>query len=152
MAFTATSASAADRAPTGSAVHDPMIRRDRRRLLLASVLALVGSVTPWVDTAFGNLGGLAGGGLWTLYAAAIGLAGTGWRRPRALAVHAAILAVPAVLLPVWQVARLVPLGGFGRGWMPGFGLVAVFGGGVIAAAIALGRIPRRSAGGADGSG
>ena len=109
----------------------------KKTLALAVVLVTVGSLTPWIDTAFGNLGGIYGGGLWTLYAAAIGLAGLFLKRPRVVAVHALVLAAPALVLPVWQIARLVPLGGLGTGWTPGFGLVAVFGGGVLALRTAM---------------
>lgn len=99
---------------------------------MAALLIVVGSLTPWVDTAFGDLRGLAGGGLWTLYATAFGIAAAIIRRPRLAAGHALAMAVPAVILPLWQVARLLPLGGFGTGWVPGFGMIAVLGGGVIA--------------------
>ena len=109
----------------------------KKTLALAVVLVSVGSLTPWVDTAFGNLNGIAGGGLWTLYAAAIGLAGLFLKRPRIVGLHALVLAAPALVIPIWQFARLVPLGGFGTGWTPGFGLIAVFGGGVLALRTAM---------------
>jgi hypothetical protein len=101
--------------------------------LLAVALIVVGSLTPWVDTAFGNMNGIYGGGMWTLYAGAIGLAGTMWKRPRVNAAHAALMALPALALPLWQLVRLLPLGGLGSGWTPGFGMVAVFGGGIVSA-------------------
>ena len=104
----------------------------RSPLLVAVGLIVVGSLTPWIDTSFGNLTGLAGGGLWTLYAAAFGVAAAIIRAPRVAGVHALLMGVTALALPLWQLASLLPLGGFGRGWMPGFGLVAVLGGGVLA--------------------
>jgi S1-C subfamily serine protease len=113
----------------------PRVRRTP--LLVAVGLVVVGSLAPWIDTAFGTLSGLSGGGLWTLYAAAFGIAAMVLRRPRLAGINALVMAVPAIALPVWQLARVLPLGGFGNGWMPGFGLVAVLGGGVLALRIGL---------------
>ncbi len=104
----------------------------RAPLLAAVAFVGVGSFLPWIDTAFGTLDGLAGAGLWTLYAAAFGVAALVIRAPRLAGAHALAMAVPAILLPLWQVVVLLPLGGFGSGWTPGVGLVAVFGGGVLA--------------------
>ena len=117
-------------------------RAGRAPLLVAAGLIVVGSLTPWVTTAFGTMSGLAGGGLWTLYTAAFGIAATIVSAPRVAGVHALLMGVPAIVLPLWQLVRLLPLGGFGQGWTPGFGLVAVLGGGVLAVRTAL-RLLRR---------
>jgi hypothetical protein len=107
-----------------------------RRLLGAALLVLFGAFLPWVATAAGNVAGVRGAGLWTLYAAALGIAGAIIRSPMVAAVHAAVLAVVAVALPTWQVLHLAGLVGF-SGWMPGPGLVLTLGGGVLAGSAAL---------------
>ncbi|HEX6249015.1 MAG TPA: hypothetical protein VFZ64_14175, partial [Nocardioidaceae bacterium] len=75
-------------------------------------------------------------GLWTMYAAALGIAGAIVRSPRIAGIHAALLAVVAVALPVWQLVHLFRLVGF-AGWRPGAGLVLTLGGGVLAGYAAL---------------
>lgn len=103
---------------------------------------MFGAFLPWVMTAVGNASGARGAGLYAFYAAVLGIAGAIVRKPRWAAAHAAVLALVAVVLPVWQVVHLAGLVGF-SGWMPGPGLVLVFGGGVLAgsAALALFRTP-----------
>ncbi len=118
-----------------------------RRLLGAAVLILVGAFLPWLSTGVGNVSGVAGAGLWTMYAALLGLAGAAWRSPRIAAIHAAVLAAVAVPLSLWQVVHVVGLVGFG-GWMPGPGLVMTFGGGILAGAAAV-TLFRESQAGAD---
>ena len=105
-------------------------------LLVAAITIVVGSLTTWVDTAFGSVSGIAGGGVWTLYAAVLALAGSMVRRRRLVVVHAVVVAVVALGIPAWQVVRLLSLGGLGRGWLPGMGLVLVLGGGALAASVA----------------
>ncbi|WP_300007527.1 hypothetical protein [Pseudonocardia sp.] len=107
-----------------------------RRLLLAALLILVGAFLPWLATGAGNVSGVRGAGLWTMYAAVLGLAGAAVRSPRLAALHAAVLAVVALALPLWQVVHLVGLVGF-AGWVPGPGLVMTVGGGVLAGSVAL---------------
>ena len=107
-----------------------------RRLLGAALLVLFGAFLPWVSTAAGNVSGVRGAGLWTMYAAALGIAGAIIRSPRWAAVHAAVLAAVAVVLPLWQVLHLAGLVGF-AGWLPGPGLVLTLGGGVLAGAAAV---------------
>jgi len=106
-----------------------------RRLLGAALLVLVGAFLPWLATGVGNVSGVRGAGLWTMYAAVLGLAGAAIRSPRLAALHAAVLAVVAIALPLWQVVHLVGLVGF-AGWMPGPGLVMTLGGGVLAGSAA----------------
>lgn len=100
-------------------------------LLGASVMILVGAFLPWVYTGAGNIAGVRGAGLWTLYAAFLGIAGAIIRSRRLAGIQAALLAVVATALPVWQVLHLATKVGF-AGWMPGAGLVLTFGGGVLA--------------------
>lgn len=107
-----------------------------RRLLLAALLILVGAFLPWLATGAGNVSGVRGAGLWTMYAAVLGLAGAAVRSPRIAALHAAVLAVVALALPLWQVMHLVGLVGF-AGWVPGPGLVMTVGGGILAGSAAL---------------
>ncbi|MCX6464208.1 MAG: hypothetical protein NTW05_11545 [Pseudonocardiales bacterium] len=106
-----------------------------RRLLVAALLILVGAFLPWLATGAGNVSGVRGAGLWTMYAAVLGVAGALVRSPRSAAIHAAVLAVVALVLPLWQVVHLVGLVGF-AGWIPGPGLVMTAGGGVLAASAA----------------
>ena len=70
-----------------------------------------------------------------MYAAVLGLAGAIIKKPRLAAAHAAVLAVVATGLALWQVVHLLTLVGF-EGWMPGPGLVLTIGGGVLAATAA----------------
>jgi hypothetical protein len=114
----------------------------RKRLGLAVAMVMFGSFMPWVSTALGNLSGARGPGLWTFYAAMLGLAGVLLPLRRLGALQAAILAAVAVALPAWQLVRIISTVGTG-GWMPGPGMVLVFGGGVLAgvAAVQLYRQP-----------
>lgn len=98
-------------------------------------MVLFGSFLPWIDTAVGSVSGARGAGLWTFYAAMLGLAGALIPLRRVAAVQAAIFAVVAVLVPTWQVVHLLSLVGT-DGWVPGPGLVLVLGGGVLAAVAA----------------
>jgi len=100
-------------------------------------MVLVGSFLPWLFTGVGALSGGRGPGLWTAYAAILGLAAIFMPWRRVAGVHAAVVALVALALPVWQLVHVVSLVGFG-GWFPGPGLVVVLGGGVVAAAAARG--------------
>jgi hypothetical protein len=106
------------------------------RLLGAALLILIGAFLPWLATGVGNVSGVRGAGLWTMYAAVLGLAGAAIRSHQLAALHAAVLAVVAIALPLWQVVHLVSLVGF-TGWVPGPGLVMTVGGGVLAGSAAL---------------
>ena len=114
-----------------------------RRLLGAALLVLFGAFLPWIATAAGNVSGVRGPGLWTMYAAVLGIAGAIIRSHTLAAVHAAVLAVVAIALPTWQVLHLAGLVGF-AGWAPGPGLVMTLGGGALAgsAAVSLFRASR----------
>jgi hypothetical protein len=103
----------------------------RKALGGAVLMVMLGSFLPWVDTAAGSVSGARGAGLWTFYAAMLGLAGALVPARRVAAVQAGLLGLVAVALPLWQVVHLLRLVGT-EGWMPGPGLVLVLGGGVLA--------------------
>ena len=92
----------------------------------------LGAFLPWVYTGVGAVSGARGAGLWVFYAATLGLAGALVPFRTLAAVQAAVLAVAAVGLAVWQVGHLFSLVGL-QGWLPGPGLVLVLGGGLLAA-------------------
>lgn len=125
---------------TSSAARRRAPRRSRasRHLLGASLMVLVGAFLPWVYTPAGNIVGVRGAGLWTMYAAVLGVAGAIIRRHRLAALHAGLLALIATALPLWQLVHLLSKVGF-AGWVPGAGLVLTLGGGVLAgfAAVSL---------------
>ncbi|NHA69904.1 hypothetical protein [Phycicoccus flavus] len=108
----------------------------RKRLLLASGIALLGAFLPWLYTGVGTVNGARGAGLWVAYAAFFALAGALLPKRRLSAFQGAVLAVVAAALSVWQVVHLASLVGF-AGWMPGPGLVMSFGAGVLAGVAAL---------------
>lgn len=115
----------------------------RKRLGLAVLMVLIGSFLPWLDTALGSVSGARGPGLWTFYAAMLGLAGALIPHRRAGGIQAALMSVVCVVLPVWQLSRALRLLGT-SGWLPGPGLVLVFGGGVLAGSCAWRLLSRRS--------
>lgn len=120
-----------------SAARPRAARRSRSSLHLlgGSLMVLVGAFLPWISSGAGNFLGIRGAGLWTLYASFLGIAGAIIRPPKVVAVHAAILALVAIALPVWQLVHMLSLVGL-AGWVPGAGLVLTVGGGVIAAVAA----------------
>lgn len=115
----------------------------KKHLLGASAMVLVGAFLPWVSTGAGNIAGIRGAGMWTMYAAVLGIAGVIIRSPALAAVHAGLLGVVATALPLWQVVHLLSIVGL-TGWIPGVGLVLTLGGGVVAgfAAVTLFRTAR----------
>lgn len=110
----------------------PYLGQPQKLLLLAVPLCLFGSFLPWADTAFGTYGGLAGGGIWTLYAGVAGIPGVIVKRRLVGMAHALIMGAVATAIPAWQLLRLLQLGGIGRAWLPGVGLVMVLGAGIMA--------------------
>lgn len=111
----------------------PYVGRGQRRMLIASVIVIVGSVLPWVDTVAGVFLGVEGAGLWTLAAGGIGLAGGVLRRRRLVIAHAVVVAVVPLVLATWQLMRLLGLCG-GGACVPGIGLGLVLFGGILAIA------------------
>lgn len=104
----------------------------RGKLFGAVAMVAIGSFMPWIDTAAGQVSGAGGAGLWTFYAALLGLAAALVPIRTLRLVQGAVFAVVAVGLPVWQVVHLLSLVGT-SGWLPGPGLVLVVGGGCLAA-------------------
>lgn len=120
---------------TARATHPSRVVRKpqgQRRLAGAATLVIIGSFLPWVSTAVGNFSGARGAGLWTFYAAMLGLAGAIIPLRKVAIAQGALMAAAAIVLPLWQVWHLLRLTGV-TGWLPGPGLVVVFGGGVLAA-------------------
>lgn len=119
-------------APTSSVPTRGVPVPGRRQLLGAVALVAFGSMIPWLMTGVGSISGLRGAGLWTFYAAMLGLAGALVPHRTLRLVQGSVMAVVALVLPVWQVVHVLTLVGTG-GWWPGPGLVLVFAGGVVAA-------------------
>ncbi|HZI98133.1 MAG TPA: hypothetical protein VFD41_11490 [Actinomycetales bacterium] len=114
----------------------PPLGAGQKPLLGASAMVIVGAFLPWLYTnAVGPVSALAGAGVWAFYAGTLGFAGAlvPWRA--AAVVQAAVMAVAAVGLTLWQLVHLWSLVGFG-GWLPGPGLVLVLGGGLLAGSAA----------------
>lgn len=112
----------------------PYQGRPQRRLIVAALLVLIGAVTPWVDTVAGNVLGVAGGGIHTLAAGGIGLAGACFRRRGVVLAHAAVLAAVPLVIGTWQLVRLIAVGCDFRVCAPSFGLLLTVAGGAVAAA------------------
>jgi hypothetical protein len=104
----------------------------RRQLAGAVAMIVLGSFMPWISTALGSVSGARGPGLWTFYAAMIGLAACLVPLRRLAIAQGALMALVAIALPVWQLVHVWSLVGT-EGWLPGPGLVLVLGGGVLAA-------------------
>lgn len=94
-------------------------------------MVALGSFMPWIDTGVGSVSGARGAGLWTFYAAMLGLAGALVPQRGLRIAQASVFSLVAVALPVWQLVHLLTLVGT-EGWRPGPGLVLVLGGGVLA--------------------
>ena len=118
----------------------------QRRLLLASLLLIFGGWLPWLYTGVGTISGARGAGLWVFYAGLLALAGglLGPRWATLSLVQGALVAVVAMVLPLWQVVRMLSLVGT-QGWLPGPGLVMSFFGGVLCAIAAKDLLASRSA-------
>lgn len=109
-------------------------------LLVAALVTVVASFLPWIATPFGQVA-IVGAGpvvrnapLITLYAGFLALPGAAWRSGRIVLVHALVLAVPAVILPLAQLGwALRRLPGLGSAWVPGPGMVLVAISGAVAA-------------------
>lgn len=122
---------------TGARARWPYAGPAQGRLLLASLGIGLGSFLPWVDTAVGSFTGMAGPGVWSLYAAVLGVAGALVRRHRLAAAHAAVAGAVAVALPVWQGLRLLSIC-TGGACLPAPGLLLV----LLAGGVALAQVRR----------
>jgi hypothetical protein len=120
-------------------------------LLLAGLVTMAASFLPWISTPFGAMGVRGAGPIVenasyvTLYAGFLATPGAVWRQARVVMIHAIVLAVPAVILPLVQLGwGLANLPALGAAWVPGPGMVLVLVSGLVAvwSAIRLGRGPR----------
>ncbi len=110
----------------------PYVGVGQKRLLFAALATIAGSILPWLDTAFGTFYGLQTFGLWSFYVGFFGLGGAfmPWRK---VAIgHGVVLSLGAVGAPAYQLVHMLRFGGFGRAWLPGWGLVIVAAAGVAA--------------------
>ena len=115
----------------------PYLGRPQVLLLIASLVTMVASFLPWLDTAFGSTNGSAVGGLYTFYAGLVALPGAFLRRRRVVVGHALILAVVGIAVPAWRLTwALGRLPALGEAWLPGSGLVLVAISGGVAAYVA----------------
>lgn len=125
----------------------PYLGRSQIMLLVASLVTIIGSFLPWLDTGFGSVNGLQLGGLITFYAAAFAVPGAIWRNRWIVVGHAVLLAAVALGVGGWQLFRaLRELPGLGQAWLPAPGLVLVLLSGLVAAVataeLVTGRAPR----------
>lgn len=127
---------------TASSVASSSTRPARKRvfhigsagMLLGGLLAIVGSLLPWVSTPLGSLSGMAGPGLWTLSSGFLAVGGALMPYRRVALSHAALAGLTVIGLAAWQVARIIEISSATNAWgelLPGMGLVMVAGSGVI---------------------
>lgn len=109
-------------------------------LLLAGLITMGASFLPWISTPFGAVGVTGAGPIVenasyvTLYAGFLATPGAVWRQARVVMIHAVVLAVPAVMLPLLQLGwALANLPALGAAWLPGPGMVLVLVSGLVAA-------------------
>ncbi|BCJ62307.1 hypothetical protein [Micromonospora endophytica] len=103
-------------------------------MIVGGLLALVGSLLPWVITPFGTLNGMAGPGLWTLSVAFLAIAGALLPHRKVAIAHSLIPGATVALIVGWQAARLISLSASTGSWgqlMPGIGMVMAAGGAVV---------------------
>lgn len=103
-------------------------------MILGGLLVLIGSVLPWVSTPLGNLSGMGGGGLWTLSAGGLAIAGALLPFRGVAITHAFLSGAVAAGFVAWQLFRLAQLSAATDSWgklLPGVGLVAIGGGAVF---------------------
>ncbi|NLU78387.1 hypothetical protein HCA58_08350 [Micromonospora sp. HNM0581] len=124
----------ADTASTAAPVRRRVLHAGSLGMIVGGVLALVGSLLPWVITPFGSLSGAAGPGLWTLSMAFLAVAGALLPYRKVAVAHSMIPGLVVAAIVGWQVARLVSLSASTGAWgqlMPGIGLVMAAGGAVV---------------------
>lgn len=113
----------------------PYAGAGQKPLLMAALLMVVGSMLPWVMTPVGNLLGVAGAGVLTLYLAVIGIAGALIRRRLPALIQATVTGAGAIALTTWQLGRLAQLSAATDTWgqlVPGVGLIMVLASGLLA--------------------
>lgn len=103
-------------------------------MLVGGLLAVIGSLLPWVSTPVGSLSGMAGPGLWTLSSGFLAIGGALMPYRRVALFHAALAGLTAIGLAAWQAARIVEISSATNAWgelLPGMGLVMIAGSGVV---------------------
>ncbi len=92
---------------------------------------IIGSFLPWLETAIGSYTGFAGPGQILFYFGFIGM-GAGLVPLRWPAIiQSGMMGAVAVVIPLWQIARMLLKVGI-SGWVPGVGMVLIFGCGAMA--------------------
>lgn len=111
----------------------------RALLVIASMVTIAASPLVWLSTPLGGLAITDSGPLvenashLALCAGLIAVLGARWRDVRVVLAHILILALPAVLLPIYHLGwALANLPGLGEAWLPGPGLVLVLLSGIVA--------------------
>lgn len=103
-------------------------------MLGGGLLAVVGSLLPWLSTPMGSLSGMAGAGLWTLSAGMVAIAGALLPYRRVALVHAAIPGLAMAVIVAWQLVHIGYISVITGSWgqlLPGMGLVMVGGGAAL---------------------
>lgn len=103
-------------------------------MLVGGAVAAIGSLLPWVSTPFGSLSGTGGGGLWTLSAGFVAIAGALLPYRKVAIAHCLLPGAAIAVIAIWQVGRLINLSAQLDSWgqlLPGIGLVMVSGAAVI---------------------
>jgi len=124
----------ADTASTAAPARRRILHAGSLGMIVGGLLALVGSLLPWVITPFGPLSGTAGPGLWTLSAGFIAVAGALLPYRKVAIAHALLPGLAVAVIIGWQAARLVYLSSTTGSWgqlMPGIGMVMVAGAAVV---------------------
>jgi hypothetical protein len=124
----------ADTASTAAPVRRRILHAGSLGMIVGGVLALVGSLLPWVITPFGSLSGVAGPGLWTLSVAFLAIAGALLPYRKVAIAHSLFPGLIVAVIVGWQIARLISLSASTGAWgqlMPGIGLVMAAGGAVV---------------------
>ncbi|MFY1695138.1 MULTISPECIES: hypothetical protein [unclassified Solwaraspora] len=124
----------ADTATTAAPTRRRVLHAGSLGMIVGGLLALVGSLLPWVITPFGSLSGAAGPGLWTLCAGFIAIAGALLPYRKVAIAHSLLPGLAVAVIVGWQVARLIYLSSITDSWgqlMPGIGMVMAAGGAVV---------------------
>ena len=123
----------------------------QRTLLVASLAIMVAAFLPWVTTPVGDLPGLEGGGVLTLYAASLGVAGALVRRAWLAAAQGVVAGAVALGVAGWQLVRVLELDAEGLGIGTGVVVTVLAGVFCLRAALAVhlqarGLVPEAGAG------
>lgn len=137
-------AAAGSSAATGAAGRAPAGRWFRaapaqRTLLWASLAVVLGAFLPWVITPVGSLPGLQGGGLVTMYAASLGVAGALVARPLLAVAQGALTGLVAVGVAGWQLVEVLGAGADGLAVGLGVPVTLVAGAAALRAAVLVQR-------------